>query len=359
MKFDFEDQGRAKQLSRLLYHQAPEETVRLVHVCGTHEITITSNGLRSIIPETIEVLEGPGCPVCVTPSSELDAAVDLAQQGKIIAAFGDMMRVPGSRISLAEARSQGADVRMVYSVSEAVNIAENEDSQVVFLGVGFETTAPMNAAALLDNPPSNFSILPANKLIPPAMETLMELPGSKVDGFIAPGHVSTIIGVEPYQSIVDEYQIPTVVAGFEPLDMLYALVLLVQQIANDEARVENAYPRAVDREGNLHSQRLLQQVFQVGQTNWRGIGSIKSSGLAVKDRYQKWDARSRFNIPKGTGIEMKSGCRCAEVLTARVTPDECSLFGNKCTPNDPYGPCMVGEEAMCNIWYRYGGRPSL
>lgn len=359
MKFKFQDEKRGKRLVDVIKQNVPDRPLKIVHVCGTHEVTITNNGLRSLLPDQLDIREGPGCPVCVTPTKDLDGAIKLARKGTIIAAFGDMMNVPGTEYSLNDLKSEGADVRLVYSVSEAVEIARKVSKEVAFLGVGFETTAPMTAAVLIENPPKNFSILPSNKLIPPAMESLMELPNNKVDGFIAPGHVSTIIGCKPYEPIVDHYQIPIVVGGFEPLDILYSLALIVQQISKEDPKVENGYPRAVNYEGNQRSKDLIEEVFQVTTSIWRGIGKIPDSGLTLAPEYNKYNAYTRFEVEPEPGRDVIPNCLCPEVLTARATPDECSLFGTKCTPTSPYGPCMVGEEAMCNIWFRYGGRPQL
>lgn len=359
MEFKFRDKKRGKRLARLIQRDAPPRELRLVHVCGTHEITITENGLRSFLPSRVQILEGPGCPVCVTPTQDLDAALKLADKGIIVAAFGDMMRVPGTERSLEQARSDGADVRLVYSVNDAVELARNQDKDVVFLGVGFETTAPMTAAALESDPPKNFSVLVANKLIPPAMEALLNFDDMRIDAFIAPGHVSTIIGGLPYEPLVEEFDVPIVVAGFEPLDMLYAINLILNQIKEGTARVENAYPRAVDFEGNKKALDLLEKVFEVVDVNWRGIGLIEQSGLKLRDKYSSWDARKKYGLEGESQEDVLSNCLCPQILTARATPDQCELFGEQCTPSRPYGPCMVGEEAMCNIWYRYGGRPKL
>lgn len=338
----------------------PERELKLVHVCGTHEMAITEHGLRSLLPKKLSILEGPGCPVCVTPTADLDAALQLADRDVIVAAFGDMMRVPGTEYSLEELKSRGADVRVVYSADEAVKLARSSpEREIAFLSVGFETTAPMTAAVLADGPPSNFSVIPANKLIPPAMEALMELPDNPVDGYLAPGHVSTIIGTDPYQIIASGYGLPVAVAGFEPLDILYAIDLLLQKIAEGDAGVFNAYQRAVDREGNPRSLQLIEEVFLVDDAHWRGIGVIPDSGLFLRDDYSPFDARKKFDLTRRSHQETLPNCLCPSVLTARATPDQCDLFGEECTPEHPHGPCMVGQEAMCNIWYRYGGRPSL
>ncbi|MFW6190632.1 MAG: hydrogenase formation protein HypD, partial [Candidatus Bipolaricaulota bacterium] len=274
-------------------------------------------------------------------------------------AFGDMLNVPGTDRSLKEVKSEGADVRLVYSVSRAIEIAENTEREVVFLSIGFETTTPMTAAVLDDGAPENFSILPSNKLIPPAMESLLELPENEIDGFIAPGHVSTVIGVEPYEYLAETYEVPVVVGGFEPLDVLYALALITKQVARGEGKVENGYERAVDYYGNEKSKELIDKVFRKIDTVWRGIGELPDSGLGLRGEYEEWDALKKFELDPKSGDEVLPNCRCPEVITARATPDQCDLFREECTPENPHGPCMVGEEAMCNIWYRYGGRPKL
>ncbi|MFB6214776.1 MAG: hydrogenase formation protein HypD, partial [Candidatus Bipolaricaulia bacterium] len=319
MKFKFKDGERADELVQLINRRVPDRRIKIVHVCGTHEVAITESGLRSLLPDRIDVREGPGCPVCVTPTSDLDAALKLAESGAIVTAFGDMMNVPGTAKSLNELKSEGADVRLVYSVTEAAKIAENTDNQVVFFSVGFETTTPMTAAVLKDDPPENFSILPSNKLIPPAMESLLGLPDSDIDGFIAPGHVSTIIGVRPYERLAREYGVPIVVGGFEPLDILYALGLITNQISNSDPKAENGYNRAVDYEGNPKSKKLINDVFEETEAEWRGIGTIPNSGLALNRNYKEWDARNRYEIEPVEGTEAPPNCLCPRVITARAT----------------------------------------
>jgi hydrogenase expression/formation protein HypD len=358
--FEFRDPERAKQLAQAIRRWAPPRPTKIVHVCGTHEITITRHGLRSLLPPQLSVLEGPGCPVCVTSTAELDLAVQLALEGVVVCTFGDMLRVPGSRLSLAEARAQGADVRTVLSPAAAVEVArENPGKEVVFFAVGFETTAPGTAAVLLSSPPDNFSVLAAHKLIPPALEALLGLPGVEVAGFLAPGHVSTIIGVEAYAPLVERFSVPVVVGGFEPLDVLYALALIVRQLSQGRPEAENAYPRAVLPQGNRKAQQLLERVFYPADAHWRGIGLIPNSGLAIREEFSAWDASVKFDLEGAPGEEIPSGCRCADILVARAVPTDCSLFGKACTPTSPVGPCMVGSEGACHVWYRYGGKPEL
>lgn len=358
--FVLRDPARATALARVLQRYAPPDPVRIVHVCGTHEMAIAQHGLRSLLPEGVEVLEGPGCPVCVTPTVDLDRAVRLALGGAIVCTFGDMTRVPGTRITLAGARAEGADVRVVLSAADAVTVArENPDRNVVFFAVGFETTAPGTAAVLLDSPPENFYVLASHKLIPPALAALLSTPPVGIAGFLAPGHVSTVIGARAYREVAERYRVPIVVAGFEPLDILYAIALVLNQLREGRAEVENAYPRAVAEEGNVRAQELLGRAFVPCDALWRGIGTIPCSGLGIREELAHWDATQALPVAAEEGEEVPAGCRCADVLLARAVPTDCPLFRELCTPLSPVGPCMVGAEGACNVWYRYGARPTL
>jgi hydrogenase expression/formation protein HypD len=354
--FELSDPKRARQLADAIAILAPPTPVKIVHVCGTHEMAITQSGLRRFFPPTVQVLEGPGCPVCVTSTADIDAAVQLAEGGAVICTFGDMTRVPGSRLTLAGARSKGCDIRVVLSSADAVQVAREAEKDVVFFAVGFETTAPMTAAVLLDDPPPNFSVLVAHKKIPEAMAVLLDLPGTGIHGYLAPGHVSTIIGLEPYERHLARFRIPVVVGGFEPLDILYAVALILRQLRDRHGTVENGFPRAVASEGNVAAQTLIDTVFESTTVAWRGIGEIPDSGYRLRDAFAGFDARERFGIRGEAGEDEIPGCRCADVLTARATPAECPLFGTRCTPLSPVGPCMVGSEGACSIWFRYGGR---
>ncbi|HNR24339.1 MAG TPA: hydrogenase formation protein HypD [Candidatus Bipolaricaulis anaerobius] len=358
--FPLRDPHRARALGDLIRRYAPPYPVRIVHVCGTHEMAIAQHGLRSLLPKGVEVLEGPGCPVCVTPTVDLDRAAKLATGGAILCTFGDMTRVPGTRVTLAEARAQGADVRVVLSAADAVDVARaHPDRDVVFFAVGFETTAPGTAAVLLDSPPPNFYVLSSHRLIPPALGALLAGPPAPIAGFLAPGHVSTIIGARAYRFVVERYHVPVVVAGFEPLDILYAIALILRQLREGRVEVENGYPRAVSEEGNLRAQALLARAFAPSDAVWRGIGLIPGSGLRIREELAHLDAERAFSVPAEPGEERPPGCLCSEVLLARAVPAECPLFRNGCTPLSPVGPCMVGSEGACNVWYRYGGRPDL
>jgi len=358
--FRLRDPARAEKLARTLRRLAPGRAVKLVHVCGTHEAAIAEHGLRSLLPEGVEVYEGPGCPVCVTSTADINVAVKLAlEKDVVLCTFGDMLRVPGSELTLEEARAQGADVRVVLSAADAVRIArENPRKEVVFFAVGFETTAPATAAVLLGSPPHNFSVLCSHKLIPPALEALLR-ENTAVDGFLAPGHVSVIIGADAYRELARKHRIPVVVGGFEPLDVLYAVALLLKQLRDGRAEVENAYPRAVRPEGNPKAKELMGRAFEVVDAVWRGIGTIPASGLGIREELSRFDARRRFGVEAGVGMEEPPGCRCPEVIMAKAVPTDCPLFGTACTPLSPVGPCMVGAEGACAIWYKYGERPRL
>ncbi len=357
--FRFADPRRARDLVDAIRLLAPREPVKLVHVCGTHEIAIARHGLRRLLPDTVRVLEGPGCPVCVTPAREIETAIRIAETGATVCSFGDMLRVPGYGRSLESAGASGADIRTVLSIDEAVRIAGDSAHEVVFFAVGFETTAPMTAAVALEHPPSNFSILASHKLIPPAMAALLSLPATGISGFLAPGHVSTIIGTGGYGPRLADCGVPVVVSGFEPLDILYAIALLLRQIRDGRAAIENAYPRAVNPDGNLTAQRLLANVFEPAAAEWRGIGILPESGYRFRPAFARLDARARFDVGVIPEHEEDRACRCPDVLTARAVPADCPLFGRRCTPLSPVGPCMVGAEGACAIWFRYDGERPL
>ena len=330
---------------------------RLMEVCGTHTMAIARFGLRSALPEGVRLVSGPGCPVCVTAQGEIDRFLSLGSRPEVIlASFGDMLRVPGSESSLERERARGADVRVLYSPLEAVRLAAaNPGRQVVFFAVGFETTAPGVALAVKEAEAQglrNFFLLCAHKLIPPALAALAgeEL---RVNGFLCPGHVSVIIGSQAYEFLAREHSIPCVVAGFEPLDVLQGLLMLLRQLAKKEARVEIQYQRAVSRQGNPKAQALLAEVFEVSDASWRGLGRIPKSGLSLRERYAAFDAAAHFGLPCEERPE-PAGCQCGEVLRGAVEPEECGLFGRGCTPEHPIGPCMVSSEGACAAAYKYG-----
>ncbi|MFP4474833.1 MAG: hydrogenase formation protein HypD [Desulfatibacillaceae bacterium] len=351
---------RDKDMARAILDKLRVESktpLRLMEVCGTHTMSIFRNGIRSLLPETISLLSGPGCPVCVTAQGEIDAFIELARNPEVtVATFGDLMRVPGTDSSLAKERAQGADVRIVYSTMDALALARSHpDRQVIFLGVGFETTAPTVAGAVLAANQAgveNFSVFPAHKLVPPALAGLVGGGRVEVNGFLCPGHVSVIIGEQAYEFLARDHGIPCVVAGFEAVDILSAVLLLVRQVEAGEARVDNAYKRAVRYEGNPRARAVMEQVFTPEDAHWRGIGVIPGSGLALAAEYAGFDAKQRFGVKVAKTREPR-GCSCGSILTGLVTPPECPLYKKVCTPEHPVGPCMVSSEGTCAAWFRY------
>ncbi len=330
--------------------------VKIMHVCGTHEQSIVQYGLRSLLPETVEIIAGPGCPVCITPAYDIDTAVFLANHNVTITTFGDMYRVP-STVSLSDAKSKGADIRIVYSITNALEIArKNPHKEVVHFGIGFETTAPTTALAVKDAP-ENFSVLCCHRLIPPALLFLLGLGEIDIQGFIEPGHVSAIIGTKPYNVISEQYKVPQVVAGFEAEDILMAVFMLLTQLREKRHEVENEYTRVVKEKGNVLAQKVMGEVFETIDADWRALPRIPQSGYEISQKYEGQNARKKFeDILKDftyTAAEPK-GCKCGEVLRGLVYPDECPLFKKVCTPLNPVGPCMVSREGSCNIQYRYG-----
>jgi len=348
----FRDAALAKRVTEKMHKIAPKEnTVKICHVCGTHEWTITHFGLRSLLPVNVEVIAGPGCPVCIVPSSEIDEAVQLALKGVVVTCFGDVLRVPGSRMSLLDAKAEGADVRVVYSVGDAVKMAEKEpDKEFIFFAVGFETTAPSTAVETLNKPPENLSFLVSHRLIPPAMKLLVEMEGLSLNGFIAPGHVSTIIGLKPYEIFPKRYGMPTVAAGFEPLDVLFGVYMILKQVNEGKPRLENEYVRAVRWEGNVKAQELMKKVFEVADGKWRGLGTIPSSKFKLRSKYAEYDANLKYSMKVEHGVDLQPGCRCHLVIIGKIKPTECPLFMKTCTPQKPVGACMVSSEGTCRIW---------
>jgi len=334
--------------------------IRVMHVCGTHQDTIVRYGLDEIFRRCgIEVRQGPGCPVCVTTTREFGEAVALARSGKVVVTYGDVAKAPSRLGSLLDQRAEGCDIRIVYSVEDAVEVAKKTGKEVVFMAVGFETTAPSTAKVLLEKPPENFSILSCHRYIPPALYALLEMGELRLDGLIEPGHVSTIIGLKPYEEISYRYKIPQVIAGFEPLDMLMAVYMIARQIENGEAKVENEYTRSVRYEGNPKALKVMAEAFQPSDVRWRGFPVIPRSGMAIKKEFEIYDARKRFEdelekIDEKLFEEPK-GCRCGEILRGLVNPEDCPLFGRACTPEKPVGPCMVSVEGACNIQFKYRG----
>jgi hydrogenase expression/formation protein HypD len=348
----YRDPQLAKTITDKIRVLAPKkDTVKFCHVCGTHEWTITHFGLRSLLPDNVEVIAGPGCPVCIVPAAEIDEAVQLAQKGIVVTCFGDVLRVPGSQSSLLEAKANGADVRIVYAVSDAVDMARREpEKEFVFFAVGFETTAPATAVEALAKPPANFSFLVSHRLIPPAMELLLGVGDLQIDGFIAPGHVSAIIGLKPYELFPKVYRMPTVVAGFEPIDVLMSLYMLIKQVSERAARLENEYPRVVKPEGNPKALEMLNHTFSVTAGNWRGIGRLPDSAYALKNEFSALDARAKHDVHVEQGRDILLGCECHLVIIGKIKPDQCPMFMKACTPEKPVGACMVSNEGTCRVW---------
>lgn len=329
--------------------------IKFMHVCGTHEHTMSKYGLRTLLPKEIEILSGPGCPVCICPAADIDKAVELGNRDDtIITTFGDMIRVPATTISLAELKATGADVRIVYGPNDAVKIAkENPDKEIIFFAIGFETTAPLIGYELQSNPPSNFSIICAHKLIPAALELLMSQSLIRIDGFISPGHVSTIIGLKPYEIFSQGYRIPNVISGFEPNDVLLSILMLLKQVRDKKYDSLNEYTRVVKPEGNKIAQKIIEDVFQPVSSPWRGIGRVNDGGLVIREKYQEFDAEKKFDIKVETSQDIPPGCSCHLIMVGKLYPYECDLFRKECTPINPIGPCMVSMEGTCSIYYRY------
>jgi hydrogenase expression/formation protein HypD len=351
-KLRFRDPNLAKRVAEKIHDVAPKEgTVKICHVCGTHEWTITHFGIRSLLPSNVEVIAGPGCPVCIVPAAEIDESVQLAQKDVVVTCFGDVLRVPGSNMSLLDAKAEGADVRIVYSVSDAVKMAKKEtDKEFSFFAIGFETTAPSTAVEILHKPPGNLSFLVSHRLIPPAMKMLVEMKDLNLNGFIAPGHVSTIIGLKPYEIFPRLYHMPTIVTGFEPLDVLFGVYMILKQLREGKPLLENEYVRAVHWGGNVKAQELMQKAFDTASGGWRGIGTIASSTLKLRDEYACYDARLKHNVRVEHGADLQPGCRCHLVIVGKIRPTECPLFMKACTPQKPVGACMVSIEGTCRIW---------
>lgn len=354
------DEYRDARIAKALAREIGQATTRpwvLMEICGGQTHTILRYGIDELLPEQIELVHGPGCPVCVTPLETIDRAVALAAHPDVtLVSYGDMLRVPGSSSDLFRAKAQGADVRVAYSPMEAVNIARaNPRRKVVFLAIGFETTAPPNAAAAAAAKReglTNFSMLVSQVLVPPAIRALLTSPENRVQGFIAPGHVCTVMGYQEYEALVKDFAVPIVVGGFEPVDLLEATLMLVRQLETGEARVENQYVRSVNYEGNLAARKIVNEVFEVGDQKWRGIGTIPRSGLHLRPEYQAYDANKNFHLEVMTAEE-PAECISALVLQGLRKPLDCVAFGMRCTPENPLGAPMVSSEGACAAYYRY------
>jgi len=355
--FSLEDKHIAEDIvSRM---KKLDVNLKFMHVCGTHQDTLVKHGLDVLLKKCgIEIGQGPGCPVCVTTTKEIEEMLLLARNGKTVATFGDMMRVPGEKHSLQSMKAEGCDVRIVYGIEDAVSISEkNRSKDVVFMAVGFETTAPTTASVLLKNPPDNFSVLSCHRMIPPALKAILDMGEIRIDGLIQPGHVSTIIGTKPYEFISKNYSIPQVVTGFEPLDLLMGVWMLVEQIEHGTVAVQNEYTRAVHEDGNVKAKKVIDEVFEPGDKKWRGFHVIPQSSLELRKRFDDYNARKKYEDDleeiKNKEFKEPKGCMCGELLRGLLSPQDCPLFGAKCKPDSPIGPCMVSIEGSCNIEYRY------
>jgi hydrogenase expression/formation protein HypD len=358
------DEYRSAELARGLAAEIaslvrPGETVRIMEVCGGHTHAIYRHGLEDLLPPEVELVHGPGCPVCVIPMGRVDDAIALAEEdGVTLATFGDMLRVPGGRGSLLEAKARGADVRMVYSPLDALALAAKlPERRVVFFAIGFETTAPATAVTLLraraaETP--NFAVFCNHVTIEPPLRAILETPGLRVDAFIGPGHVSTVIGTEAYRFIAEEYGRPVAVSAFEPVDLLQAMAMLLRQRAEGRCEVENQYTRVVRPEGNARALAAIDETMELrDEFEWRGLGTLPRSALRIRPAFAAWDAEQLYTVP-GVRLEDPKACRCGEVLTGQIKPWECGVFGTACTPERPLGTCMVSSEGACAAFYAYG-----
>lgn len=364
----FRDPKRAAALARAIARTASQidhAPVCLMHVCGSHEQAIARFGLRAVLPKTVDVIMGPGCPVCITDMPEVDEAIAIARLGVHVATYGDMLRVPGTTSSLAEVHAEGGKVHVVYSVAQAVDLARETSEEVVFFATGFETTAVATAAVVLAGVPPNFSILSAHKYVPPAMELVAALPDTRIEGFLAAGHAATITGWKIFEPLAARHRAPVVVAGFEPLDILAAILRLLEMIRDGEVGVVNLYPRCVTAEGNLNAQAQLWRVFQPAGGHWRGIADVPGGNLELRPEFAHLDARLRFGLrdapPAAAGDRAAAAaeCICGEIMIGRASPTDCRHFGTTCAPDSPIGACMVSSEGACKIWFQYGGHPDL
>jgi len=356
---EYRDPAAARALVARITELAGDGHYKFMEVCGGHTHTIYRHGIEHLLPTSVELVHGPGCPVCVIPMGRIDDAISVAQApGVIFTSFGDMMRVPGSRGSLLGAKAQGADVRIVYSPLDALRVAvDNPEQPVVFFAVGFETTSPSTAATVLkarQDGVMNFSVFSIHVTIVPPIKAILDSPDLRLDGFIGPGHVSTVVGQRPYRFVPDEYGKPLVTAGFEPLDILQAIQMLLTQISEGRCCVENQYTRCVSEGGNPRALAILDEVFEVRpQFEWRGLGFIPESALKLRPEFANWDAELRFEVP-GVRVADPKACQCGEVLKGAIKPWECKVFGTACTPETPIGTCMVSSEGACAAYYNFG-----
>lgn len=360
-KIEFRDAARGRALSERLERTLASggRAVTVMHVCGSHEQAIARYGLRARFPKNLHVQMGPGCPVCVTDAPEIDACVALARRGHRVLTYGDMLRVPGGALSLEDARAEGARVEVVYAATQAAEIARATSEPVIFFATGFETTAVATAAVLLRDPPKNLFVLSAHKWVPAAMEVVASDPETTIEGYLAAGHAATITGYGLFEPFVERHRRPVVVAGFEPLDILSALVLLAEQVLAGRAEVVNAFPRCVSREGNRRALDVLERVFEPEDGEWRGIARVPLGDLRLRRAFAAHDASLRFadDLRAAPPVEPRADaaeCRCGPIMTGRLRPTDCRLFGKQCRPDAPVGACMVSTEGVCRIWHEHG-----
>ncbi len=353
----YRDPQLAQQLVNRIHELSKKisDKIVIMNFCGTHEHTITYYGIRSLMPPNIELIAGPGCPVCVTPSRIIDYAIKLAlDENVIVYTYGDMYKVPGTKYSLAQAKSLGADVRIVYGFNDAVKQARSDRRESVFIGVGFETTMPTVASQIyMGLVPENLTIIPAYKLTPPILKYMLSRGDIRIDGIILPGHVSTIIGVKAWLFL--EGIVPSVISGFEPIDVLVSIYMILKQLVDNERKVLNQYKRVVRFNGNVKAKKVMSEVFDIVDTDWRGIGLVPKSGATLADKYSSLNTESRYHVKIDKSIDVKPGCKCADIVLGKAKPTDCPLFLKACTPERPYGPCMVSSEGTCHIWAKYGG----
>jgi hydrogenase expression/formation protein HypD len=356
---EYRDPVAAGRLLGVIEDLTGDDHFKFMEVCGGHTHTIYRHGIEHVLPDGVELVHGPGCPVCVIPMGRIDDAIAVAETpGLIFTSFGDMMRVPGGNGTLLEAKARGADVRMVYSPLDALRIAvENPERNVVFFAIGFETTAPSTALTLLrarDDGITNFSVFCNHVTIVPPIKAILESPDLRLDGFLGPGHVSTVVGNRPYRFVVDTYRKPLVTAGFEPLDILQAVAMLLAQIRQGRCEIENQYTRVVRDEGNPRALEVLAEVFELRPYfEWRGLGFIAQSALKLRAEFAPWDAELHHEVP-GVRVADPKACQCGEVLKGVIKPWECKVFGTACTPETPIGTCMVSSEGACAAYYNFG-----
>ncbi len=335
-----------------------DDKVKIMHVCGTHEHTISESGLRTLLPDNIEMLAGPGCPVCVTPVKDIVKVSEIAKQKDMtLTTFGDMYKIPTPYGSFEDQKSEGLNVKIVYSIKDSLEMAENSDKDIIHFAAGFETTTPPTSAVLMDAKEKeleNFYIYSVHRLTPPVVEVLLKL-GVKFDGLIVPGHVATITGVKGWESLL-EHKIPEVVAGFEPIDVIASIKILLKNILNERVQIENEYTRAVKYEGNKISQKMMEKTFEIVEGEWRSLGKFAGTGRDLKKEYEEFNAKKfdvEVEIPEQD--ELSKRCRCGDILRGKILPPECPLFKDVCTPDNPIGPCMVSHEGTCKAFYKHGG----